>query len=303
MTTGSDLIHAGHRSGFVAIVGLPNVGKSTLVNRVVGEKIAIVTAKPQTTRSRMLGICQRENAQIAFIDTPGVCRDAKALHRFLNAEVQASLESADVILLLVEPDSGEGEAVVVERVREARRPVFACINKIDRLTSRDVLLPRIAGLADSTGAEHVYCVSATTGDGVDDVIDALVVKLPEGPPLYDPEELTTAPLRFIAAEMIREQVFLQTEREVPYSTAVVVNEFRERGEGKGVYITADVVVERDGQKGILIGRGASRLKSIGSAAREGIEALIGERVFLELFVKVRKDWSKDDRALQQLGYR
>ncbi len=292
------------RSGYVAVAGLPNVGKSTLVNSAIGERIAIVTAKPQTTRRRLLGILTRDDAQVIFTDTPGLCVDAKALHRFLNLEIDRAFSDADVVIAVFDPVASEAEQEtrVLEKIRLAAKPTLLVLNKTDLVKDKAALLPRIADLSAAAKFDEVFCVSAKTGDGVAAVVEAAVARLPEGPAYYPEDDLTTADMRFLAAEMIREQVFLQTGKEIPYSTAVVVNTYREPDGDRPIFIEAEIVVERDGQKGIMIGAKGAKLRAIGTAARKSLEAFVGHPVYLELFVKVRENWSRDDRMLQRLGY-
>ncbi|MCL4234780.1 MAG: GTPase Era [Deltaproteobacteria bacterium] len=292
------------RSGYAAVAGLPNVGKSTLVNAAIGERIAIVTAKPQTTRRRLLGILSRTDAQVIFTDTPGLCVDAKALHRFLNLEIDRAFADADVVIAVFDPraSDAEQEARVLEKVRLGAKPTLLVVNKTDMVKDKGSLLPRIADLSAAARFDEVFCVSALKGDGVTEVIEATVARMPEGPAYYPEDDLTTADMRFLAAEMIREQVFLQTGKEIPYSTAVVVNTYREPDGDRPIYIEAEIVVERDGQKGIVIGARGSKLRAIGIAARENLEAFVGHPIYLELFVKVRANWSRDERMLQKLGY-
>ncbi len=292
------------RSGYAAVAGLPNVGKSTFVNAAIGERIAIVTSKPQTTRRRLMGILHRDDAQIIFTDTPGLCVDAKALHRFLNLEIDRAFADADVVIAIFEScvSDAEQESRVVEKIRLASKPALLVVNKIDTARNKALLLPRIADLSAAAKFDEVFCVSALKGEGVAQVIEAAIARLPIGPAYYPEDDLTTADMRFLAAEMIREQIFLQTGKEIPYSTAVVVNTYREPAGDRPIYIEAEIVVEREGQKGIVIGAKGSKLRDIGTAARENLEAFVGHPIYLELFVKVRANWSRDERMLQRLGY-
>ena len=294
------------RSGFVGIIGAPNVGKSTLLNHILGEKVAITSDKPQTTRHRILGVMTTSEAQIIFLDTPGVHRSDKLLNRELVAAALGVLSDADVILFMTEPERRTAdEAVALEAIAAAGRPVVAVVNKIDRIGKPD-LLPVMAEYNERLQPKAIVPICALNGEGVPDLLAELTALLPEGPQYYPPDTLTDQMERFIAGEMIREQVFRLTSREIPYSTAVTVEEFKEEDRGaKGplVRIKATIHVERDSQKGIVIGRGGSMLKEIGAAARSEVERLTGAQVFLELFVRVSKNWSKNPRALQEFGYK
>ncbi len=300
------------RAGFVAIVGRPNVGKSTLLNRVLGEKVAIVTPRPQTTRTRILGIHNAPGAQIAFFDTPGLHRARGALNRRMVEVALATLREVDAVLLLVEAGTGPGGAVevgeatrwIVEEVARSGKPAVLGINKMDR-APRTSLLPVIAAYKDLHAWAEVIPFSALTGENVDDLLASLARHLPgaEAPP-FPPDQLTDQAERTLAAEYVREQVMLQTRQEVPYAVAVDVEEFdeSERRDGGGlVRISAIAYVERDSQKAILIGKGGSMLKRIGTRAREGLERLLGCKVFLRLTVKVEERWSDRVEALRKLG--
>jgi len=288
------------RSGFVAVVGRPNVGKSTLVNRLVGEKVAIVSDKPQTTRNRILAVVNRPGGQIVLFDTPGI---HKPMHRMNERMVEAALGSlgqVDLAVWLVDvtEEYGPGDRYVAEVLRRSGKPVLLALNKID-LVAKPKLLPLIDHYRRLMDFVDVVPLSALTGDNVELVAERLVAHLPEGAPLYPEDFLTDQPERFFVAEMIREQILRQTREEIPYSTAVVVDSFKE-GEPL-VRIEASILVERDSQKGILIGRGGTMLKSIGTAARREIEAFLGTKVYLGLFVKVREGWREDSDLLERMG--
>jgi GTP-binding protein Era len=290
------------RSGFVSIIGRPNVGKSTLLNSILGEKIVITSDKPQTTRNRIKGIHNVPGAQMVFIDTPGIHRAKSMLNKYMVEEALASIKEVDVILFLVEADAtaGSQEALILELLAEVTTPVVLVINKID-LVPKETLLASIERYARLYSFREIVPVSAITGDGVERVVELVHRYLPEGP-LYFPDEiLTDLPERFIVAEIIREKVFRLTRDEVPYSVAVEVESFKERPDGL-IAIAAVINVERDSQKGIVIGRKGEMLKKIGMQARREIEQLLDARVFLELFVRVRKDWSENPRMLKELGY-
>lgn len=290
------------RSGFVAIVGRPNVGKSTLLNRILGEKIVITSDKPQTTRNRIQGIHNLPGGQIVFIDTPGVHRARSRLNRFMVETALAAIKEVDVVLFLVEADAepAEQEKIITEILAGTGTPVFLVINKTD-LVEKERLLERIAAYVRLFPFREIVPVSALTGDGVERLVELIFASLPEGPAYFPDDILTDLPERFVVAEIIREKVFRLTRDEIPYSVAVTVDSFKERADGL-VAISASIIVERDSQKGIVIGRRGEMLKKIGSQARQEIEGLLDARVFLELFVKVRKDWSENPRLLKELGY-
>jgi GTP-binding protein Era len=290
----------GHRSGFVAVVGRPNVGKSTLVNRLVGEKVAIVSDKPQTTRNRILAVLNRPGGQVVLFDTPGI---HKPMHRMNERMVEAavgSLGQVDLAVWLVDvtEEYGPGDRYVKDVLRRSGKPVILGLNKID-LIPKPKLLPLIDQYHRLLDFVEVIPLSGLKGDNVDVLGERLVAHLPEGEPLYPDDFLTDQPERFFVAEMIREQILRHTREEIPYSTAVVVDSFKE---GKPlVRIEASILVERDSQKGILIGRGGAMLKSIGSAARREIEAFLATQVYLGLFVKVREGWREDPGVLDEMG--
>ena len=297
-----------HRAGFAAIVGRPNVGKSTLLNRLLGQKLAIVSPKPQTTRSRILGVVTRPGAQVALLDTPGLHAARGGLNARMVQQALQTLDGADAALFLIEAGSPGIDAAMrkaLEQVKAARKPTLLVINKIDALP-RAQLLP----LIDRWRREHdwteVYPLSALTGENVEGLLDAVARHLPEGPPLFPEDKWTDVPERDLSAELVREQILHQTEQEVPYSAAVVVEEFDESERAVGprglTRISATVLVERDSQKAILIGRGGARLKEIGTKARQQIEKLLGCKVFLQLHVKVEKDWTQTSRGLRRAGY-
>ncbi|MFQ5694809.1 MAG: GTPase Era [Terriglobia bacterium] len=300
-----------HRSGVVTLLGKPNTGKSTLLNALVGTKVAIVSPHPQTTRTRLQGILTRAHAQIVFVDTPGAHRPLSRLNRQMMAAVREGLDGADLELLVVDarrPPSEEDE-IAVELVRGSGRPGFLVLNKIDLIDKR-ALLPLIDHYRQIHPFEEFIPVSALRGDNLDVLERALIARLPEGPPLFPPDAVTDQPERFLAAEIIREKIFLETRKEVPYATAVLVETFEEFGHdnapvaGSGAprtlaHLQATILVEREGQKGILIGQGGQRLKRIGQAARAELEQLLGCKVYLELFAKTRADW-REQAGLEQL---
>ena len=290
-------------SGYIAILGAPNAGKSTLLNHMLGQKLSITSKKPQTTRNRILGVVHRPSAQMVFLDTPGIHRARNPLNARIVEAALAAVSEADVILLVADaqaPDAAS-ESLLIKTLARQKRPVLLALNKIDRIRRPD-LLAQIEHWSEAFAFAAVIPISAKTGEQVDLLLEAMEACLPSGPPFYPPEHLTDLPVRFIAAELIREKAFRLTGQEIPYAVAVTVDEFKEEKNGALIRIHATLHVERDSQKGILIGRQGSKLKQIGEAAREAIEALTGSRVFLKLFVRVQKNWSKDTKALRKFGY-
>jgi len=288
------------RSGFVAVVGRPNVGKSTLVNRLVGEKVAIVSDKPQTTRNRILAVLNRHDGQVMLFDTPGI---HKPMHRMNKRMVEAAVSSlgqVDLALWLVDviEEYGPGDRYVRDVLQRSGKPVLFGLNKID-LVAKPRLLPLIDQYRRLLDFVDVVPVSALKGDNVERLAERLVANLPEGERLYPDDFLTDQPERFFVAEMVREQILRHTREEIPYSTAVIIDAFKEGP--PLVRIEASILVERESQKGILIGRGGAMLKAIGSAARREIEAFLGTKVYLGLFVKVREGWREDPRLLDEMG--
>jgi GTP-binding protein Era len=299
-----------HRSGFVAVIGKPNVGKSTLMNAYLGQKIAIVSEKPQTTRNRLLGIltlrrAQRDpaDAQVVFVDTPGIHGPRHRLGEFMVETAVRAVPDADVLVFLVDVStlpSGE-DVQIAELIREkCQVPVLLALNKMDLLVPEDVQIHIDAYRALGDFADWML-VSATRGDNRDELLGLIISHLPEGPRYYPEEQVTDQQERFIAAELIREAVLRHTHQEIPYAVAVMVEEFKERGP-EMTYIAADIFVEKDSQKGIVIGQGGRMLKRIGQEARQEIEEMVGTRVYLELRVKVRKKWRRDEDELRRLGY-
>ncbi|HPC04428.1 MAG TPA: GTPase Era [Syntrophales bacterium] len=291
------------RSGFIGIIGRPNVGKSTLLNRVVGEKIAITTAKPQTTRDRIMGIRTTGRGQFIFIDTPGIHPAHSMLNRHMVSAALRTLDESDVLLFMVEakgePDEKDGK--IIDILKGTRTPVFLAINKID-LVPKEALLPRIDGMRALYGFREILPLCARTGFNVDRLLDLLWNCLPEGPPLYPGDMITDRTERFIASEIIREKITLLCRKEIPYHIAVTIESFREEPGKNLVVIQATAHAARDSQKGILIGRGGRMLKEIGRQARLEMESFFGKRVFLELFVRVTPDWPEDERMLREFGY-
>jgi GTP-binding protein Era len=291
------------KSGFAAIVGAPNAGKSTLLNKMLGEKISITSPKPQTTRNRIIGVVHRPASQMIFIDTPGVHRAKTKLNvRIVDAALSA-LGDVDLALVLVDvsnPDP-DSESFMVKALEKQKRCVILGLNKID-LVKKSVLLSLIDKWAKAYPFDAIVPISAKHGDQVEELLDSMERLLPEGPPLFPEDTLTDMPQRFIVAEMIREKVFRLTGQEIPYSTAVTIDSFSKKKKGALITIDATIHVERASQKGIIIGKGGSKIKTIGESARKDIERMVGSKVFLKLFVHVQQGWSKDTKALRDFGY-
>lgn len=297
-------MNGGKKSGFVALLGRPNVGKSTLLNRILRAKIAIVTNKPQTTRDRIAGIFTGEKGQIVFLDGPGIHRPRKALNVYMVRTAERIASEADVVVHMVDDrpgDSGEEEKLVRGILSNVNVPRVLVVNKSDRMGEAAARL-RMASLMESGLYVEGHIVSAVKGHGVDAFLSAVYSLLPEGPAYYPEEDLTDLPMRFIAKEILREKLFNELAEELPYSVAVAIEEYKEDEEKRLIRIRAEIYVERESQKGILIGRGGRMLKKIGTEARLELEKETGERVYLELFVKVVKEWSRDETVLRRLGY-
>jgi GTP-binding protein Era len=303
-----DDIPPGHRSGFVALIGRPNVGKSTLMNSLLGQKVAIVSPRPQTTRNRILGIMTRPEYQIIFVDTPGIHRPRHELGRYMVATAQGAIPDADVILFMVDvsvsPTREDQDVAGLITARASDAPVVLVMNKMDRLKPENVAAHCEAywGLGQGEWYQDWMMTTATTGDNLDKLLECVVAALPQGPRYYPGDQITDQTEREIAAELIREQVLRYTRQEVPHSVAVVVEDFKARSETL-TYVGANVFVERSSQKGIVIGRKGQMLRKIGAAARPQIERLTGTQVYLELWVKVGEGWRKDERWLRRLGYK
>ena len=290
-----------HRSGFAALVGRPNVGKSTLLNALVGQKLSIVTPRPQTTRHRILGIYSSPEVQIAFLDTPGLHRDAsRALNKAMNRTATAALEEADVVVLVLEALKWTAEDdLALERLRRSGRAAIAAVNKVDRVRPRERLLPYLAALGQRHAFLEVVPVSALRSDNIEILRHAIARHLPAGPALFPPGELTDRGIEFRIAEMIREKLTLELNQEVPYGIAVEVERLT-RAEGH-LTVDAAIWVDREGQKPIVIGAKGARLKRIGTAARLTLNEILQERLHLNLWVKVRENWADNARALKELG--
>jgi len=289
------------KSGFISIIGRPNAGKSTLMNSILGEKISIVSPKPQTTRNVVRGVKNLAGCQMIFIDTPGIHKAKGLLNEFMVKQAVSSLQDVDAVVLLVEADRpvSEDDRFIIQGFKGLRCPVILGVNKIDKVDKR-LLLPLIDEYTKMYEFKEVIPLSALKGEGVELLVTTLSDLLPEGPMYFPEDVLTDVPERFIVAEIVREKVFIFTKEEIPYSVAVVVDRFHEKK--ALISIAATINVERDSQKGIVIGKGGAMLKRIGTAAREDIEKLLGSKVFLELFVRVQKEWTKKPGALKEFGY-
>ncbi len=290
------------KSGFVAIVGRPNAGKSTLVNTLVGQKVAIVSPKPQTTRNRIQGILNREDAQIVLVDTPGIHRPENVLSRMMMDELQHALEGIDILCLIADAtvDFGAGDRFAMEWVQRFRGPVYLLLNKVDRV-SKSLLLPMIERYNKEFAFAETFPISAISGAGCFDLVESWLTRLPAAPPHFPPDQFTDQPERFLAAEVVREKAIFATRDEVPHAVAVLVDNYEETP--KILRIRATIYVERDGQKGILIGKGGAVIKNIGTAARKELEKMLGSKIFLELFVKVQANWRQNSVIVRQLDWR
>ena len=289
-------------SGYAALIGRPNAGKSTLLNRLVGEKIAAVSNKPQTTRHKIQGIVTRENGQIVFVDTPGVHKPGYQLNRRMMAAVHDALLSVDVVVLMRDASvsTGNGDKFVLDLVKESEKPAVLVLNKIDKIRDKKLLLPLIDLYRNEYEFAAIVPLSGLKGDAVDDLLDQIIKQLPEGEPIFAEDELTDQPMRVLIAEMVREKILETTGEEIPYVTAVVTEVYDETDPGL-LRIFCAIYVERASQKKIIIGKQGSRLKDVGTKARLEFENLSGRKVFLKLFVKVVEDWRNREQALDELG--
>jgi GTP-binding protein Era len=301
--TDSNEQYADFKSGYVSILGVPNAGKSTLLNRMLGEKISITSKKPQTTRNRILGVLHRSKSQMVFFDTPGVFQAKDKLNVRIVDAAFAALGDADLVLVVVDvsqPDPN-AERYLVKKLKSQNRPVILALNKIDLIKKSD-MLEIIEKWSTEHGFKVVVPISARHGTQVDDLIAAMEKILPAGPPFFPEDTLTDLSERFIVAELVREQVFRMTGEEIPYATAVTVDTFKEKKQGRLISIEATIHLERSSQKGIVIGKNGAKLKQIGTRSREQIEQLLGTKVFLKLFVRIQKNWRKDTKAIRRFGY-
>jgi len=288
------------KCGYVALIGRPNVGKSTLINTVIGEKVSIVTEKPQTTRNRITGIKNLPNAQIIFIDTPGIHKPRHKLGEFMVKEAQEAMDTVDLIVFMVEPEApGNDELSIIERLKKLNKPVILAINKIDTVAKQN-LLPLIDLYKDLHSFQEIIPISALKKDGIERLVERIISYLPESPMLYPEDMLTDQAERFMVAEFIREKIMKYTHDEIPYSVAVEIERWEETE--KLISIGANIYVEREGQKIIIIGKKGERLKKIATEARLDIEKFLGTKIFLEVWVKVRKKWRQKDMLLKSLGY-
>jgi len=292
------------RSGFISIIGPPNVGKSTLLNRILGTKITITSSKPQTTRNRILGIKNLKNAQLIFLDTPGIYQPKSLFGKYMVDSALAACKDVDLILLMVETNHSIAEEIhyVLEFLSKVPFPVILLINKVDRV-KKENLLPLIDAYSHLFTFSQIIPISALSGDGVDRLMAEILSLLPKGPQYFPEDMITDQPERFIVSEIIREKVIGNTYQEIPYSVAVSIDEFKEKEDQNLIVLKAIIHVEKPSQKGIIIGKKGATLKKIGSDARREIEALLGAKVYLDCWVNVERNWSKDRTALKRLGYR
>ncbi|MGD9563003.1 MAG: GTPase Era [Pyrinomonadaceae bacterium] len=290
------------RSGYVGLIGRPNAGKSTLLNKLVGEKIAAVSNKPQTTRHKIQGIVTLPEGQIVFVDTPGVHKPGYLLNRRMMAAVHDAILSVDLVVLMRDASvsTGNGDRFVLDLVKQSEKPSVLVLNKIDKIKDKATLLPLINLYAKEYEFVEIVPVSALKGDAVDNLLRQIVKHLPEGPPIFSEDELTDQPMRTLVAEMVREQILVTTGEEIPYVTAVVTEKYDD-SDPNSVEIYCAIFVERPTQKGIIIGKGGAKLKQIGTNARLAIENIVGRKVFLHLFVKVVSDWRNSGRNLDEMG--
>jgi GTPase len=293
------------KSGYAAIVGAPNVGKSTLLNQILKQKISITAPKPQTTRNRILGILTASSYQIMFVDTPGIHKAQDDFNRGLVATALAALGESDVVVFMIEPEFAYGpiNEYIMGNLRRIHTPAILVINKVDTLRNKGDLLPLMQGYGEGFDFKAIIPVSALKGDGVGEILTEVVSLLPEGPQYYPGDSVTDQPERFFAAELIREKIFHLVHQEIPYAVAVTIDRFSEIPEKKLIEIESTINVERTSQKAIIIGKGGQMLKEIGKQARIEIETFLGCHIYLGLFVRVQKNWRKDPRALLEFGYR
>jgi GTP-binding protein Era len=299
----NDRPHADFKSGFVAIIGAPNAGKSTLLNRMLGQKISITSKKPQTTRNRILGVVHRPSSQLVFIDTPGVHPARNLLNVRIVEVALSTLADIDLVMVILDvarPDPSS-EDLMIKKIEEHKRPVILALNKIDRI-EKPQLLSIIDRWANVYPFDEIIPISAKTGAQIEDLIQTMESYLPKGPPFYPADTITDLPERFIAAEIIREKVFRLTGQEIPYSSAVTIDSYSTVKNGNLVKIQATIHLERESQKGMIIGKKGSKLKTIGETSRKEIERMVGTQVFLKIFVRIQKNWSKDTKALKKFGY-
>ncbi|WP_102345559.1 GTPase Era [Bacillus sp. Marseille-P3661] len=293
-----------YKSGFVSIIGRPNVGKSTFLNKVIGQKIAIMSDKPQTTRNKIQGVYTTNESQIIFIDTPGIHKPKHKLGDFMIKVAQNTLNEVDLILFMINAEEGlgKGDHFIIERLKQTKQPVFLVINKIDQVHPDD-LIKIIDQYKELYAFKEIVPISALQGNNINTLIEQIEKYLSEGPQYYPPDQVTDHPERFIITELIREKVLHLTREEIPHSIAVVLDSMQSRENGQMIDVAATIIVERDSQKGIVIGKQGKMLKEVGRLARMDIEALLGSKVFLELWVKVQKDWRNKLSQLRDYGFR
>lgn len=291
------------KSGFVAIVGRPNVGKSTFMNYVLGQKIAIMSDKAQTTRNKIQGVYTKEDAQIVFLDTPGIHKPKHELGEFMVKSAYSALKEVDAVLFMVNVSEkrGPGDDFIIEKLKGIKTPIFLVLNKIDLVTPEE-LLDRVESYKDALDFAGVFPISVLQGNNVNELMEGLINALPEGPQYYPADQITDHPEYFVVSELIREKILQLTQEEIPHSVAVTVDKMQ-KDEFDKVHVYANIIVERKSQKGIIIGKGGRLLKEIGTRARLDIQQLLGNKVYLELWVKVEKDWRKRKSNLQEYGYR
>jgi GTPase len=293
-----------HKSGFISIIGRPNVGKSTFLNRVIGQKIAIMSDKPQTTRNKVQGVLTLEDSQLIFIDTPGIHKPKHRLGDFMMKVAQNTLKEVDLVLFMVNAHEGygRGEEFIIEKLQNVKTPVFLVINKID-LIHPDQLFKLIESYNEKFNFAEIVPISALEGNNIEKLLEQIKERMPEGPQFYPADQVTDHPERFIVSELIREKALHLTREEIPHSLAVVIEKMERQPEKDMVHVMATIIVERDSQKGIIIGKQGGMLKEIGKRARHDIESLLGSKVFLELWVKVQKDWRNKASQLRDFGFR
>ena len=291
------------KSGFVAIVGRPNVGKSTFMNYVLGQKIAIMSDKAQTTRNKIQGVYTKDDAQIVFLDPPGIHKPKHELGEFMVKSAYSALKEVDAVLFMVNVSEkrGPGDDFIIEKLKGIKTPIFLVLNKIDLVTP-EVLLERVESYKDALDFAGVFPISVLQGNNVNELMEGLINALPEGPQYYPADQITDHPEYFVVSELIREKILQLTQEEIPHSVAVTVDKMQ-KDEFDKVHVYANIIVERKSQKGIIIGKGGRLLKEIGTRARRDIQQLLGNKVYLELWVKVEKDWRKRKSNLQEYGYR
>lgn len=304
-------IPAGSRSAFIALVGKPNAGKSSLLNRLVGEKVAIVTQKPQTTRTRITGVLTKGETQLVFIDTPGLLKAKDALGRYMVRQVTDSVADVDLAVLVAEPgpELSKADRELIENFKKLRLPAVAVVNKIDTLEEKEAMLPKLAALGEAYDFRHIIPISALTGEGVEELLDILLDSAGEGVHFFPDDALTDQPERVLCAEIIREKILLHMREEIPHGVAVVVEEMKDRPReqcrdgGEMVDISAMIYCERDGHKGMIIGKGGQMLKAIASEARQEMEAFLSTRVNLQCRVKTKEAWKNNEQQLRNFGFR